>query len=553
MLLLDNAIKYVDDVLSGKEVTTWEIIEECKRFKEDYEINQYKENFEFYFDKEKLLIINNLLTLLNFATGFVAGKPVLDNLASFQSFFIANTFGWRYKDKPYKFKHNDITLYIARKNAKTALVGIVFILLMLTEQSYSEFYSICVSKELAAEIRKSMVQILEASPAISKYFTWSATITGKIECKLTHSFFHPRTAQAGKNNSIRPSAFVSDEHAFFTDKSNFLAMKSGQKNVLNPLVFRTTTAYPESNSIMIDDLTYIRDNIKNNSNPRQFALLYYAEKENLWNDTGILQANPLRIEENYNTIRENRERAIKIDTEKTEYLTKEMNVMVESNDGDSYLDMKYWYENEIDSWNISGQDVVIGLDLSLTTDLSAISIMYYYNGKYYCNAYGFLPRESLESRREKFDYIRAEERGECFINDGAIVDYRVIEDFIRNIESKFNCNIKCIVSDPFNATELLQRLSEDYDVIFLKQNYTNLSAPTKEFRNYLYSGKVKHIKNKLYDWNFANTSTAKDKLENEMLTKINKNKMRIDLAAATIFAFSQLYLEEDDDWAIQII
>lgn len=553
MLLLDNAIKYVNDVLSGKEVTTWEIVEQCKVFKEDYETNQYRENFEFYFDENKLLVINNLLTLLNFATGFVAGKPVLNNLANFQSFFIANTFGWRYKDKPYKFKHNDITLYIARKNAKTALVGIVFILLMLTEQSYSEFYSICVSKELAAEIRKSMVQILEASPAISKYFTWSATMTGKIECKLTHSFFHPRTAQAGKNNSIRPSAFVSDEHAFFTDKSNFLAMKSGQKNVLNPLVFRTTTAYPESNSIMIDDLAYIRDNLKSKSNQRQFALLYYAEKENLWNDTGILQANPLRIEENYNSIRENRERAIKIDTEKTEYLTKEMNVMVESNDGDSYLDMKYWYESEIGSWNISGQDIVIGLDLSLTTDLSAISIMYYDNGNYYCNAYGFLPRESLESRREKFDYIRAEERGECFINEGAIVDYRFIEDFIRNIEDKFNCNIKCIVSDPFNATELLQRLSEDYDVIFLKQNYTNLSAPTKEFRNYLYSGKVKHIKNKLYDWNFANTSTTKDKQENEMLTKINKNKMRIDLAAATIFAFSQLYLEEDDDWAIQII
>ena len=28
------------------------------------------------------------------------------------------------------------------------------------------------------------------------------------------------------------------------DRSNFDAMKSGQKNVLNPLIFRTTTAYP---------------------------------------------------------------------------------------------------------------------------------------------------------------------------------------------------------------------------------------------------------------------------------------------------------------------
>ena len=67
MLLLDNAIKYVNDVLSGKEVATWEIVEQCKVFKEDYETNQYRENFEFYFDEDKLLVINNLLTLLNFA------------------------------------------------------------------------------------------------------------------------------------------------------------------------------------------------------------------------------------------------------------------------------------------------------------------------------------------------------------------------------------------------------------------------------------------------------------------------------------------------------
>lgn len=53
----------------------------------------------------------------------------------------------------------------------------------------------------------------------------------------------------------------------------------------------------------------------------------------------------------------------------------------------------------------------------------------------------------------------------------------------------------------------------------------------------------------------SNAVTVKDRLENEMLDKRNKNKERIDLIAATIFAFSQLYLETDDEveWSIQII
>ena len=189
MILLERAIRYAENVVAGKEVTTKEVITQCKWFLKELEENQYNENFQYYFDKNKLKIINNLLKLFNFATGFVAGKQILTNLADFQCFFLANIFGWRFKDNSNKFRYNDITLYIARKNAKTALVAITFLLLMLTEQEYSEFYSICLNKELAAEIRKAMVQILEASPLIAKHFDWSDSEVGIIKCKITKSFF----------------------------------------------------------------------------------------------------------------------------------------------------------------------------------------------------------------------------------------------------------------------------------------------------------------------------------------------------------------------------
>ena len=78
---------------------------------------------------------------------------------------------------------------------KTATVGIIFILLMLTEQNFSEFYSICLNRDLAAEIRKSMVQILQASPLLEQQFTISLSKLGKLECKITKSFFEPRVAK----------------------------------------------------------------------------------------------------------------------------------------------------------------------------------------------------------------------------------------------------------------------------------------------------------------------------------------------------------------------
>lgn len=201
LLLYDLGMKYLYDVIEGKEIVNKQMYKACKRLQNEYEVKQFDENWNYYFDVKQVEKINNLLKLLNFATGFVAGKPILNNLAPYQAFLILNLFAWRYKDRPYKFKHNDLTLYIARKNAKTATAGIIFILLMLTEQNYSEFYSICLNRELAGEIRKSMVQILDASPHMREFFEISISFLGKLECKITHSFFQPRVAQAGKSFS----------------------------------------------------------------------------------------------------------------------------------------------------------------------------------------------------------------------------------------------------------------------------------------------------------------------------------------------------------------
>ena len=554
--LLDKAIEYANNVVEGKEITTWEVKKQCEIFLDDYYNRQKDINFEFFFSKKKISKINKLLKLLNFATGFVEGKQVLENLSGFQAFFIANIFGWRYKHKSYKFRYNDITLFIARKNAKTALIAIVFILLMLTEQKYSEFYSICLTKELSAEIKKGMEQIINASPYIKKYFKISSTKTGSIKCILTDSFFEPRTSESGKNNSIRPSAFVSDEHGNFNENSNFNAMKSGQKNVLNPLVFRTTTAYAINNSIMEEDLDYIRAVLKGViSDERQFALVYYAEEEHLWDDIGIYQANPLRIEENYDTIRKDRDIAkVKLST-REEYLTKSMNVFVQENKYEAYMDIGLWKQCKEDDIDFNGKEVVVGVDGSISLDLTSVSIMYKENGEYYCMSHGFLPSDNMNERREKINYYDMQNRGYCDIHEGMTVNYNKLEEYIRNIEDKYNCKIKCIISDPFNMKQTMENLARDYEVILLRQTFGNLTVATKAFRDEVYNKKVHYLKNELLDWCVSNATLNYGKSGDVMLAKDKalKNKKRIDMLATLIFCMTQLYIEEEKYNAVEAL
>src|SRR5699024_5431597 len=139
------------------------------------------------------------------------------------------------------------------------------------------------------------------------------------------------------------------------------------------------TAYAIDDSVMEEDLEYIRAVLKGViKNERQFALVYYADEENLWNDTGMYQANPLRIEENYETIRETREEVKHKTSEQEEYVTKNMNHFVAENEMNKYLNIDYWKKLKITEEEfrnkIKGKHVKVGVDMSVTTDLTAVGI-----------------------------------------------------------------------------------------------------------------------------------------------------------------------------------
>lgn len=548
MILLDKAIKYANDVVKGKEITTKEVIIQCQWFLKDLN-RQHNDDFKYYFDNKEVEKIESILKLINFATGLgVVRKCVLEGLWGFQAFFLVNIFGWRFKNDNKKFRYKDITLFIPRKNAKTFLCALILLILMLTEDDHSEFYSICLDRELATEVKKAMTQLINASPAIEKHFKVSTTLSGKITCKLTNSFYQARTAEANKNNSIRPSAYIADEIGAFKNYKNLNAMKSGQLSVKNPLRFKLTTAYAESESIMLEELEYIRKVFNEViENDRMFALLYYAEEENKWDDTGLYMANPLRIEENYNEIRDNRNTALEKPLEQTEFLTKHMNIFVQNESKCKYLDIKEWKKYSVDHINLQGKEVVVGGDFAISLDLNAVSIMYKEDGKYYLISKGFLPKDTLVERREDIDYYTYEKLGYCELMKGRIADYQRIEQYIRSIEDMYNCKIKCIVSDPFNALQMMNSLANDYEVIFLKQYFSTLSPSIKAFRDDVYSGNIVHQKNALLDYCVSNAIEHKGSItEDILLKKEDRNNQRIDLLMSSIFAYSQLFILNDN-------
>lgn len=540
-MLLEKAKQYAKDCISGKEITTFEVKTQCKWFLEDLE-KQNNDYYPYYFDTKAINIIEGVLKLLNFATGLnIVGKSIYEGLENFQAFFIANIFGWRHKADSKKFRYREVDLFIPRKNSKTFLAALIIIILMLTEDEYSEFYSICLDRDLAGEVKKAISQILSMSPLVLEYFNIPKTLSGRMECTLTHSFYQPRTAEANRNNSIRPSAFIADEYGAMKDNANVEAMRSGQLSVRNPLMFKLTTAYAEDKSIMLDELAYLKKIYQETEkDDRLFALVYYATEEHLWDDTGMFMANPLRIEENYEEIRRARKNALAKPSERTEFLTKNMNYFMPSNSGEEFININKLRQckNTRGVFEWQGKDVYLGIDLAMTNDNTSVSMVAMEDEMIYAKSWAFIPKDRIEekNRRERTDYRRFIEEGSCFACGDEIISYEFVENFIMNIEKEYGVHVVQVGYDRYNCISTANKLdSAGYETVEVKQHSSVLHQPTKLLQESILQRKFSYDGDKLYEINFQNAKCVEDTNLNKYVNK-KKSTGKVDMVVSTIIA-----------------
>lgn len=558
-MLLEKAKQYAEDCTTGKETTTFEVKTQCKWFLEDFE-KQNNDYYPYYFDTKQIGIIEGILKLLNFATGLhIVGKSIYEGLENFQAFFIANIFGWRYKSDSKKFRYREVDLFIPRKNTKTFLAALIIIILMLTEDEYSEFYSICLDRDLAGEVKKAISQILNASPLVLEYFNIPKTLSGRMECTLTHSFYQPRTSEANRNNSIKPSAFIADEYGAMKDNANVEAMRSGQLSVRNPLMFKLTTAYAEDKSIMLDELEYLKKIYKETEkDDRLFALVYYATEEHLWDDVGIMMANPLRIEENYEEIKRAREKALAKPSERIEFLTKNMNYFMPSNSGEEFIsiDKLRLCKNTRGIFDWNGKDVFVGLDLAMTNDNTAVSMVTMEDDMIFVKSWAFIPADRIEekNRRERTDYRRFIEEGSCFACGDEVISYEFVENFIMNLEKEYGVHIIQIGYDRFNCISTANKLeSKGYECVEIKQHSSVLHMPTKWLQEHILQRKFSYDGDKLYEINFQNARCTYDTNMNRYITK-KKSNGKVDMVMSTIdalYLLQQEKLNEENNFVCQ--
>lgn len=273
----------------------------------------------------------------------------------------------------------------------------------------------------------------------------------------------------------------------------------------------------------------------------------------------MYQSNPLRVEENYETIREDRARAKEQENLVEEYLTKSMNYFMPANSGEAYITIEQLKLCKIDSYDWEGKEVYIGVDLAETDDNTGVSMLTYDDGKIIAKSWAFIPKErvDIKSQKEDVNYKAQIRKKNCFACGDEVIDYGSVERFILGLEEMYKVNIVKLGYDRRNALSSAQKLgAEGIECVEVVQHSRILHAPIKLLKESILNKNFKYEENLLLETNFVNARQTEDTNLNKYLNK-KKSKGKIDLVMSIIDALyllqEDIMLSQNDDFTIQVI
>lgn len=531
-------------------------------------------NVDYQISNDKLGVIEKLLKIMIVPKGLSAQKTVYETLSGFQWLFIVSVLCVVFREDHNKRRYQTAVMEICRKNGKTFLVAVIFILLFLTEPKFSHFYSVAPDGALSREVKQAIEEIIKSSPALFGKYNGKEKfriLRDKITCNLTSNEYTPLNYSTSRLDGRLPSVFLVDETGALPNSYALEAMRSGQLTILNKLGCVISTKYPTTKNPFEDEIAYckkILDGVVEDDTV--FSLLYEPDNTTDWmtDDSILAHGNPLALDipEIWEDLLHKRMQAIEQEGRRENFLCKHCNIIYAGQGTESYISIADLQKCKVDKIQWEGREVYLGVDLSMTNDNTAVSMVSYDHDTEHilADSIAFIPAGRIDekNRAEKIDYRRYIAKGKCVPCGDRTIDYSVVEDFVFEIESKYGVRVLGLGFDRYNCMSSAQKWeqgTEDHESIScceVRQHSSVLHPATKWLSECIENGTFEYEQNDLLEINFENAKCNYDTNMNRYISK-KKSDGKVDMVAALINAVYMLQqnviLSETMDWAIQII
>ena len=526
---------------------------------------------KYVISPSKLRQLENILKILIMPKGLKAGQTLYDCTTGYQWLFYTAILCTVYRDKPQKRRYETGVLEICRKNFKTYTIATIFILLFLTEPQFSKFFSVAPDGSLSREIREAIAETIRSSPLIYEYKDTKRfkILRDYIFFKPSQTTYIPLSYSTSRMDGRLPNAFCADEVGALPSSYAIEAMRSGQLNILNKLGFIISTKYPTVDNPFEDEVAFskkVLDGIEKDET--RFSLLYEPDETKDWetNDLALRQANPVSLEipEIWEDLIKKRALAIAMESKRENFVTKHLNIIYQGSGTETYIDTKDVMDCRAASVDWAGRVVYVGIDLSETTDNTAVAMVAVDDDdNIIADVWCFYPEERTKEKTvtEKVDYYELSKTGRVIPCGDRVIDYAVVEDFIFDLEEKYGVQIQAIGFDRRNALSTAQKLERGregkhgYNLVEVRQHSSVLHSPTKLLKEKILKREFRYEPNKMLEINFQNARATYDTNKNLYLHK-KKSRGKVDMVFAlldAIYLLEQDYFLAQSDFVVQVL
>lgn len=442
------------------------------------------------------------------------GKPFF--LLPWQEQIVRDIFGIVNPEGKRQFRSAYIE--IPKKNGKSELAAAIALYLLYGDgEASAEVYSCANDRSQASIVFDVAKRMVEKSPALMKRSKIAAA-TKRIVNYRNAGFYQVLSAETGTKHGLNISGLVFDEIHAQPNRKLYDVMTKGSGDAREqPLFFIITTAGTDKESICYELHTKALDIMNGRKIDHSFyPVIYGLSDEDDWNDeANWYKANPsLGYTISIDRVRDAYRDALENPAE--ENVFKQLRLNIWTNSTVVWIP-EHIYERgnlPINPAELEGRDCYAGLDLSSTSDITALVLVFpprTENEKYIVLPFFWLPEETLElrCRRDHVLYDVWQRQGYILTTEGNVIHYGFIERFIERLGEKYH--IIEIAYDRWNATQMVQNLEDmGFTMVPFGQGFKDMSPPSKELYKLLMEGNINHGGNPVLKWMAQNVVMRQD-------------------------------------------
>lgn len=453
--------------------------------------------------------------------------------------------------------HYLVDNYVTTHNS-AMLAALGLYMLLIDGEAGAEIIVAAGDRAQAALLHTAAKQFLESCPALGKM---CKVYRNSIVVDETHSTFMTVSSDAGLKHGLNPSVVLIDEYHVFSDSELVDVLETGMGARSQPLLAYITTA---GNTIggpchrLWERARSVQDGVI--ADPSFYPCIWEADdKDDPFDIETAKKCNPnfgITTKPEYfeNWIK----RAKESPADEVTYKTLHLNIWCTGSDKwlrhGAYKDCMVPLDGERGSMG-----AYIGVDLSSTTDTTAVSIVWPdFDGGFDVENHIFIPEEGAarRERQDKVPYREWAKKGWVTLTEGDVIDYDVVYKHIVALCEQWD--VRGIAIDRWNATGTITRLSADgLPVKPFGQGFASMSAPIKALEAAILKKAVRFGDNRSMEWQFGNATVKQDPAGNVKLVKPkdHSSPVRIDAAVATVMGVGLALAEmpDDSDYNIEII